>query len=245
MFKRFTRVIPMMMLALALCFSGFFPANTVQATGTAEPTIEVRSASAKPGDEVTLEIYVDNNPGIMGMQLELYYDQEALQIIGGKDGGLFDEATISKSPSTYPFVLLFVASDAGKNMPGNGLLAEVTFLVKEETVDGYYDVSIRYEEDCIFDADYENVRFKTLDGGIKVDASMADADKEKKDPEKISLIDHKNDGNPDGSSSQDATDISTTGTSNMGQKVWIPIVVVVVIIAVLLILARKRNQGKK
>ena len=74
--------------------------------------ITVSSVRGRPGDEVTVDISLAENPGIMALTLGLTYDNTKLSYIGFEDGGLTDWSVASKavwlgnSNSTYNGVIL-------------------------------------------------------------------------------------------------------------------------------------------
>ena len=58
--------------AVALLFT--VNAMLVPANAISGPTISVEKINASPGDEVSVAVTVENNPGIWGMDLRITYD---------------------------------------------------------------------------------------------------------------------------------------------------------------------------
>ena len=160
-----TRKIFSFILALAVILTFSFgtvtPAEHVHASG--EPTITVDSVDAKAGDTVTLNVTMANNPGIYGAEIYVHYDDKALTLTDAEDQGVFDNYKYSKNYKTG-FMLLWDADS--ENMTGEGVVTVLTFKVNDNAKGGTHKVWIEYEEDCIFNDEWENVSFKTVAGGV-------------------------------------------------------------------------------
>lgn len=69
----------LVILALCLCL---LLSWQVSAMATAEPTVSLSEASANRGDEVTIDVNLVDNPGIITMKVSVEYDSEALTLLG-------------------------------------------------------------------------------------------------------------------------------------------------------------------
>lgn len=77
---------------------------------------------------------------------------------------------VSFSPLTNnPFTILWGNSISGDNTT-NGFLAQLTFNVKTNTPDGKYPLTITYDEDDIYNKDFNNIAFYFKDSSITVNS---------------------------------------------------------------------------
>ena len=76
-FKKLFAIILTFIMLLALCPTVFAASN---------PRIIISSASAKPGETVTVNISISNNPGIMAMAFSVTYDQNNLEYVSYTKG---------------------------------------------------------------------------------------------------------------------------------------------------------------
>ena len=83
-----TRRIVSFLLAVLMTVSCMsFSTLTVGAADIAKnATIKVESEYAVAGDTVTLNVSIQDNPGILGMTLEINYDETAMELITVENG---------------------------------------------------------------------------------------------------------------------------------------------------------------
>ena len=87
---------------------------TVEASSSAETTgmISVSEAKGRAGDEVTVDVSIDENPGITALTLSFDYDRSRLSYVGFEDAGFTDWTVANKavwlgnSDSSYNGVIL-------------------------------------------------------------------------------------------------------------------------------------------
>lgn len=63
------------------------------------PTLKAESVSAKPGEQVTVNVGVENNPGILGMTLTVSFDEKNLTLVSAENGTAVDALTFIPSKS--------------------------------------------------------------------------------------------------------------------------------------------------
>lgn len=111
---------------------------------------------AGPGDEVTLQVRLLQNPGINGMQLNVEFD-DALQLTGAENGEALSSLTFTK-PSSLSESSRFLWDGVSENEMGNGTLLILTFAVPENAQAGdQYEIRMNAPEGSIFDAALEDV----------------------------------------------------------------------------------------
>ena len=80
------------------------------------------------------QLYVRNNPGVTALRIKIAYSDDDLELVGVKDGGLFDGAISKSELDKTPAIISWFAADS-KDKTESGLLATLTFEVKEKAGD--------------------------------------------------------------------------------------------------------------
>lgn len=113
---------------------------------------------ARPGTEVTIPIALTENPGVMGMTLQLNYDTTKLKFTGYSDAGLTGWII-----STETGGMVWTGS---QDTTITDTIVNLTFTVLEEAEEGFADVTIT---DRLFsNFDEEELKFAVVSGGVNV-----------------------------------------------------------------------------
>lgn len=130
-----------------------------------KPTFAVNEVYCAPGNTVDVMIYTQNNPGIVSAQLLLEYDADALEIVEIKSK---DFAGIATGPLDVNPVAINWVDTIHPDNDTDGVFAIVTFKVKDDAALGTTPITLNYDAENIFNAQYENVEFETKAGAIKI-----------------------------------------------------------------------------
>lgn len=152
-------------LTLILILNIFVPAAS--AAGD-EGLIHVTDASGRPGDEVTVAVRLEKNPGIIAAAMEISYDRARLELIRVTDCKLLKEATFSKTLTDHPYYLSWNEALASCDITQTGDLALLTFQIRPGCVPGETKIAIAYDAEDIFDWDLNNVPFIAKSGTVSV-----------------------------------------------------------------------------
>ncbi len=138
---------------------------------TTKLIISAESVTVNKGtNEVTMNIRVVNNPGIMGAVLKVSVNDEVLAVsCASKTGypGLTLTAPGSAATSSpYNFMLdsLELSADDKKD----GTLLTITFKIKDTSVTGKYDVKLSCNQGGIFDENYNDLEVTFVNGSITI-----------------------------------------------------------------------------
>lgn len=138
---------------------------TVPVSAFETPTITVSNTEGTVEEEITLAVGLESNPGVIAVGIQIEYDSSVLELKGaaGKDfaGVDFGPLTDQKLNITWEDAL-------NQNNTNDGVLAELTFLIKNGSETGDYDVSVSYDEENIFNSGYTNVYFDVKSGKVTV-----------------------------------------------------------------------------
>ena len=112
-------------------------------------TVETKTEEVNAGDEVTLAVAMENNPGVNGFEFEIVYDSDKLELtdiatsfkhdVNGKEMNIpyWNDSYV---PNTATGKILFAAADA---VTDDGTMFTVTFAVKQDAAAGAAVVSIK------------------------------------------------------------------------------------------------------
>ena len=123
----------------------------------------VGDAQGKAGDTITVPVSITNNPGIVSLKLAVGYDPAVLELVDATAGDFVVEeeenvtvASPSFGPLENPFVINWLDALATENNTQTGILANLTFKIKEDAT-GSTEISLFVNENDVFGKDYKNV----------------------------------------------------------------------------------------
>lgn len=99
--------------------------------------IAVEKTEAKRGDEVTLEVIIDNNPGFGALDFTFEYDKAALTLTKIEAGEVLQGAMMVPNVSDGKVSVMTLA-----DITTNGVMLKLTFTVNEAAVDGNNAVTV-------------------------------------------------------------------------------------------------------
>ncbi len=126
------------------------------------PTISIGSAVGRVGDRVTVPVFVENNPGVVGVFLDITYDSDKLSLVDVTDTGLLSGGFFSEKLEQNPFALTWEDSLAPNNMC-NGVIATLTFEILEDCENETIELSSPRK---IMNYDLDFVQFDLIPGTI-------------------------------------------------------------------------------
>lgn len=133
------------------------------AAGT--PTITISSASVAPGETVTLNVSLSDNPGINTFSLGFSYDETRLS--------LTDVKLVSGIPGQFAYSKKAVWLNS-EDITTNGDYLTLTFSVLENAPTGDASVDVVYSAGDISNYNEDDVNFQTVGGTVKVTPSGGD-----------------------------------------------------------------------
>lgn len=157
----------MVCLLLTACGKGAVEETTAPVQSE-YPTVVIDEVTAEAGKKAELSLSVWNNPGIVGMTLELEYDETVLTLVDIKRGDALKELNFTKpkdlkSGCHFPWDAETVSAEQATD----GVALILTFEVSDTAAAGDYVVSVRSYGDAV-DNDLAPVPLLYDDGAIKV-----------------------------------------------------------------------------
>ena len=126
---------------------------------TTKALIYVESTTVNKGtSEVTVNIRVKNNPGIMGAVLKVSVDDKMFSFKSGTSTGYPGLTLTSPGSATTssPYTFMLDALELSADDKKDGTLFSITFKVKDTSATGDYKVSLSYDDGAIFDENYND-----------------------------------------------------------------------------------------
>ncbi len=129
------------------------------------PQIVVENVTAAAGATFSTDVRLQNNRGIVSIKVQIGYDMNALELVSAEG---IDFAGVTFGPLTEDVFVINWIDSVHPNNTTDGVLARLTFKVKETAVSTAPTVTVRYDADDVFDYDDNNVYFETVDGTVTV-----------------------------------------------------------------------------
>lgn len=183
--KRSTRILSIIMAFAMIVSSMVVVASAEEAT----PTISVVAGEVENG-QVSVDIVLAGNPGVISMQLDLNYDED-LTIASVADGGKLGVYHHSDNTELNPYILFWSNGDAESNYVVDGTIATVVFNVPEDLEPGSYEISVDYngnDNKQIIDFDGKEVEFELVADEIVVEPPFIAVDGIALDAEAATLL---------------------------------------------------------
>lgn len=124
----------------------------------------------KDTHEVTMNIRVLNNPGIMGAVLKVSVDDKVFAFAEGKKTeypGL-TLTTPGEGSTASPYTFMLDSLELSDEDKKDGVLFTITFKVKDDAAVGKYKVELSYDKGAIFDEDYKDPKVVLENGTITI-----------------------------------------------------------------------------
>lgn len=141
------------------------PPATVPVTKT---SLIVDGATAKAGDNnVEVVIRLEKNPGILGVDFDLYYDDSVMNLVNAISE-LNMEGCVYTPPAYYRNPTSFLWDFQDLNWTEDGNVLKLYFDISDTAPAGEYEVKIMYSYGNIFDANFEPIDVGVRNGNISV-----------------------------------------------------------------------------
>lgn len=128
------------------------------------PEVVLSQAEGQPGEQVVVKISITGNVGIAYLKLKVSYDANILTLVKAENTGLLTGSfTTSKTTDVNPYVLQWIAAG---NSYGDGVIAMLTFEIREDAAPGEYAVNLIV--DGCYDEAYNDVNIDIESGSIAV-----------------------------------------------------------------------------
>jgi len=149
-----------------IIFSVFVCGFTVQADEEQKDCfVKVETVSAATGDEVFVNLNIENNPGIMAMTISITYQPDALHYIDYYLGDVFTDYTVAAHP-TRKLIRLVISER--KDRFDDGIIVSFKFKVDENAEFDLHKMTVEYSSGDFCNNDLVRIMPKIVSGGVDV-----------------------------------------------------------------------------
>ncbi len=134
--------------------------------------VSVKNTTAEPGNTVTVNVVIENNPGILGMTLKLNFDDSIATLKSVKNGDAL--SAMSFTPPTGDALvsgcnLVWDAEEVKAEDIKDGVMAMLTFEIAEDAIPGaFVDIDFSYNKGAIRDSDFSAIDVSIVSGRISI-----------------------------------------------------------------------------
>lgn len=128
--------------------------------------LEAATVECNAGDTVKIPITIKNNSGITSLKFSVNYDDK-LTLENVELSSEFGSYLTAPQPYKNPQVISFISPLKDVNI--DGIIATMHFKVSDDVEPGYKaKVQLTYNEDDVFDFDFNNVNLQVVNGGVNI-----------------------------------------------------------------------------
>ena len=134
--------------------------------------LKVNDSESISGNNVEVNVSLENNPGIMVMVISFEYDENAMKLVKVLNGDVFTNKngyvfTSPRNMASECRALWYTLED--ECTIASGTVVTLVFEVFDSTQKGSYPVTIRYNSDDVIDMNEENLALEIINGQIIVE----------------------------------------------------------------------------
>lgn len=146
---------------------------TVPAASAAEITdaaIVADKVYAQAGNAVTVNLSIENNPGILGMTLKVKYDETKVTLTSVENGDTLSYMTFTTPKNLASGCQLpWDAEDIPADEVKDGVIATLTFEISENVAENEeIEIALSYDNGAIIDGDMTPLSISTVNGKISI-----------------------------------------------------------------------------
>lgn len=143
---------------------------------TTDPSITLESVEGENGQDVSIKVLIDNNPGIWGMDLRISYDKNVLTLTNVDNGDFYQDAEWTKGNlNSDVYILSYEASGLENITTQSGTLATLNFKIRDTATAGDYAVTASYNPGDIINVEFDDIDFNIANGKVSVKAKPVPA----------------------------------------------------------------------
>ncbi len=131
------------------------------------PKFIIDDINAKAGSTVKVDVTIENNPGITAFNFSVDYPMEVLTLENVEYNALFSSKATGSKTMESPFIISWF-STLSEDEAENGVIATLTFKVKDDVTAGNYNINLTYDKNNIFDSTFTNISFATNNSEVTI-----------------------------------------------------------------------------
>lgn len=131
------------------------------------PTIIVEDADCRAGETVAIKVSTLNNPGVLGMLVNITYDENVMTLKKVENGSVMSEYVFTPPKNLKSGCNAAWNINDVPNGEKDGDILILYFKVSRKAKKGSYPVSVSCRGGA-FDSEYKDVSFDTIDGALNI-----------------------------------------------------------------------------
>lgn len=168
--KKIVSLFSAMALFITLVCTAFV---NVSAAGEVKVTSAANLTTVKQGDTVKVDLNLAENPGLISLHLRVNYDKDVFEFSSLENKQLFEVKPLEVSGDGF-YGINWADYTAAENYTFTGIVASVSFKVKDTAENGNYEFSITAVEDDIMDYDLNQLPIILENTSVKVSDGLND-----------------------------------------------------------------------
>lgn len=171
--KQFKRFLSLLLVIAVLVSMVPIEVSAADSKNSEDVVISVENKTVLPGEEVSVDVFVQNNPGILGLTLEFEYD-EGLTLTDAVAGEAFSYLTMTK-PGKFvsPCRFTWDGQECSEEDVKDGTILTLTFKVADDMKEGgNLGVSVTVPNGDAYDNELNELAINTMAGNISVQDFM-------------------------------------------------------------------------
>lgn len=126
-------------------------------------SLEAGNVSGKPGEEVTVDIALKNNPGIDGICFNVSYDANSMSFVRAT---AVENSNVKCDNDNTPLVITW--EDGEETSNAERTIVQIVFCINEDAAGSVYPISLDYVPTEKYEIETNGVEIKTVSGEIVV-----------------------------------------------------------------------------
>lgn len=138
---------------------------------TQRPAINVKTAYGDPGEYITVLVDIEDNPGILGMILQIEYDEDAMTLVGAENGEAIENVLTLTTSKELKSGAKFVwdGLEIDSNQIEDGTVLKLEFRLSDDAIYGKrYPLTLKYTQGDIIDSNFDSVNPLINQGFIEI-----------------------------------------------------------------------------
>lgn len=117
-----------------------------------------------------VNVTLQNNPGIWGMDLRISYDKTAMTLTSVENGNFYHNSEWTKGNlNADVYTLSYEAGNLENITAESGILAILNFKISDTATPGTYEIKATYNAGDIINVSFDEIEFDISNGSIKVE----------------------------------------------------------------------------
>lgn len=165
--KQLKKILSFFLAVVLILSSAPVDVHATEATANSETVISVESKYTVIGEEVSVDVLIENNPGILGATLEFSYAEE-LTLVSATAGEAFSYLIMTKPAKLQsPCRFTWDGTDCSQEDLKDGIILTLNFTVAEDVeLEKALAITVNVPDGDIYDSNLKYVEVTTKNGSV-------------------------------------------------------------------------------